>query len=470
MDDHTSDATCLLDLDGLEVRRVELFPDGSRQVWLATADAAARACPRCGVFADRVKGVVTTRPRDLPCGSTPLRLVWAKRRWYCREPLCPRGSFTDSLPVVPARARLTTRLRERAGKLVVDGVCATVVASGRHLGLAWPTVMDAVREVAAPLTDAAPPPVAVLGIDETRRGRPRWRPAALAPESAALPGPAGSGPVAPVSVLAEPVTGEPARARVLADRWHVGFTDLADGQGMLGQVEGRTADDVAYWLASQTAAWRDRVRFVAIDMCTVFVAALRRILPHTTLIVDHFHVVKLANDTLAEVRRRVTTLLRGRRGRESDPEWKIRNLLRRNRENLTDRQLAKLWNTLIDLGEPGQTILATWIAKEELRALLALARTHPDRTVIAHRLTRFYTWCADADVPELERLATTVSTWWTCIEAFLHTGITNAGSEGNNRVVKLDARNAFGYRNPTNQRLRTRCVTTRRTRGCLNPA
>jgi hypothetical protein len=196
-------------------------------------------------------------------------LVWVKRRWYCRERLCPPGSFTESLPAVPLRARLTTRLRERAGKLVVDGICATVVAGGRHLGLAWPTVMDAVREVAAPLTDAAPPPVEVLGIDETRRGRPRWRPPV--PEPAASPEPTGSGPVAPVP--AEPVAGESAKARVLADRWHVGFTDLGGGQGMLGQVEGRTADDVAYWLASQPAAWRDRVRYIAIDMCTVFVAS-----------------------------------------------------------------------------------------------------------------------------------------------------------------------------------------------------
>jgi transposase len=74
--------------------------------------------------------------------------------------------------------------------------------------------------------------------------------------------------------------------------------------------------------------------------------------------------------------------------------------------------------------------------------------------VIAHRLYRFYTWCADAGVDELERLATTIQTWWPCIEAFLHTKITNSKSEGCNRVVKLDARNAYGYRNPENQRLR----------------
>jgi transposase len=278
-------------------------------------------------------------------------------------------------------------------------------------------------------------------------------------------------PVAPEPVLPQPVpaASQTAKARVLADRWHVGFTDVSGGQGMLGQVEGRTGDDVAYWLATQPAAWRDRVRYVAIDMCTVFVSAVRRILPHAQLVVDHFHVVKLAGDAVAEVRRRVTTTTRGRRGRDSDPEWKIRNLLRRNRENLTPTAFAKLWNTLIDLGDPGVTILTAWIAKEELRSLLALAGTHPDRSMISHRLTRFYTWCADAGIPELDRLATTISTWWPCIEAFIHTKITNAASEGYNRVVKLDARNAYGYRNPDNQRLRTRCATTRRARGCLNP-
>ena len=46
----------------------------------------------------------------------------------------------------------------------------------------------------------------------------------------------------------------------------------------------------------------------------------------------------------------------------------------------------------------------------------------------------------------------------------MRTGITNAASEGNNRLIKLEARNAFGFRNRENQRLRSRCVTTRRAR------
>jgi transposase len=491
------DATLLLSLDGLAVTAVEPAAAETLRVQVATADETAAACPTCGVISTRVKEYVCTRPRDLPQGRTRMELVWRKRRWYCREPWCGRKSFTESMPAVPAGARITTRLREHAGGLVVDGLCATVAAAGRMTGVSWPTAMDAVRAAAERVLDEAPDPVQVLGVDEVRRGRPRWRPAEPAqpptpapqppvvPEPVVpdpvvpdpvVPDPVVPDPVVPEPVVPEPVVPEPvvpqretARARTLADRWHVGFTDVGGGQGMLGQVEGRTADDVAYWLAQQTPAWRDRIRYVAIDMCTVFVAAIRRYLPNATIVVDHFHVVKLANDTVSEVRRRIATQLRGRRGRKTDPEYTVRNLLRRNREDLSDRAFAKLWNTLVDLGGPGLTILKTWIAKEELRRLLALAGTGADRSVISHRLYRFYTWCADAAVPELERLARTIQTWWSAIEAFLHTKITNAASEGYNRVVKLDARNAYGYRSPENQRLRTRCATTRRARGCLNP-
>jgi hypothetical protein len=38
----------------------------------------------------------------------------------------------------------------------------------------------------------------------------------------------------------------------------------------------RSVSRLRQWLAMQSAAWRGRVRFVAIDMCTVFVSAIRR--------------------------------------------------------------------------------------------------------------------------------------------------------------------------------------------------
>jgi transposase len=247
----------------------------------------------------------------------------------------------------------------------------------------------------------------------------------------------------------------------VADRWHTGFTDLTGDQGLLGQVEGRSAADAGAWLAAQTPSWRAGVQIVAIDMCSAYRAAVRAHLPQATVVVDHFHVVQLANQTVSAVRRRVTATLRGRRVRKDDPEYGIRRRLLRNREDLTNEKFTDMWNRLIDLGQPGEEILSAWIAKEELRALLALARTHPTRHQISTRLWTFYQWCADTTIPELHRLAATIGAWWTAIEAFLHTGVTNAASEGINRLIKLEARNAFGFRNPVNQRLRSRCATIR---------
>lgn len=92
------------------------------------------------------------------------------------------------------------------------------------------------------------------------------------------------------------------------------------------------------------------------------------------------------------------------------------------------------------------------------------------KSALRDALPQFYERCAASDLPELQRLATTVSTWWPEILTFIETGITNAGSEGTNRVIKTVARDAYGFRNPVSQRLRTRCATTREARGFLNPA
>ena len=431
--------TLLLGLEGLEVERVELGAAGLRVVHVVTAASAPPGCPTCGVVSASAKGRVATRPRDLPAFGRPVRLLWHKRRWRCAEPACPRLSFTEALPGVPARSRLTGRLRRAAGEAVADGG-RSVVQSGRDHGLSWPVVWDAFAGYAAEVLPAEPEPVEVLGIDEVRRGKPRFE--------------------------VDPGTGELTQ---IADRWHVGFTDLSGGQGMLGQVEGRDATSAAAWLAAQPKAWRDGVRFVAIDMCAPFRAAVRRALPHAQVVVDCFHLVQLANRKLAELRRRLTWKARGRRGRKNDPEWKVRGLLRRNKEDLAPEQLDRLRTELEGTGTYGKQIYQGWQAKELLRDLLRLTFKHshvtPDRAALSQARYAFQAFCADRPyLPELVSLAKAVDEWWDGIEAYVFTGVTNAGSEGANRVVKLDARVAFGYRNPANQRLRARTATTRKAR------
>ncbi len=66
---------------------------------------------------------------------------------------------------------------------------------------------------------------------------------------------------------------------------------------------------------------------------------------------------------------------------------------------------------------------------------------------IRPRLERFYRLAAEADVPELIRLATTIETWWPAVEAYLQLRITNARTEGYNRKIKQIKRVACGFRN-----------------------
>jgi transposase len=156
--------------------------------------------------------------------------------------------------------------------------------------------------------------------------------------------------------------------------------------------------------------------------------------------------VKLANDALTKVRRRVTWDLRDRRGGKIDPEWANRRRLLRGRERLSEKSFAKMWNQ-IQAEDPSAQILTAWIAKEELRTLLATVGVGGDPHLTRHRLHRFLSWCIDSQIPELLTLAATVDDWWPEINAFVQTGITNARTEGYNRLVKQVKRVSCGFRN-----------------------
>ena len=378
---------------------------------VAAADEAAAACLACGVFSTSPKGYVTTRPRDVPYGEAPVQLRWHKRRWRCRESVCPRRTFTESTAEVPSGAWTTGRLRRALADAVEANRCVDEVARSQAVG--WPTVQRAVDARAA-----------------ERFGRPCW------------------------------VRDEPTGRWRRTDPWATGFVDLATGQGLLGQVPGRTSADVRRWLAARAAEFRAAVRVVALDPAAPYAHAVRQALPHTAIAVDHFHLVALANQAVTRVRQRVTRSRLGRRGRTVDPAWANRRLLLRGRERLSARAFARMWNGAID-GDPSGELLAAWIATEELRALLATAARGGQQHDIGYRLFRFDAWCAEVDVPEVTTLAETVARWWPAILVFLQTGITNAGTEGTNRLGKQVKRSACGFRNRCHFHDRVRLHTNR---------
>ena len=96
-----------------------------------------------------------------------------------------------------------------------------------------------------------PQVAAVLGLDEARFDRPRW-----------VRGPGGW---------------------MRTDPWETGFVDLAGGQGLLGQVDGRSTAAVRGWLAQRSAEFGDAVPVVVIDPHVGYARAVRELLPHGRL-------------------------------------------------------------------------------------------------------------------------------------------------------------------------------------------
>jgi hypothetical protein len=122
----------------------------------------------------------------------------------------------------------------------------------------------------------------------------------------------------------------------------------------------------------------------------------------------------------------------------------------------------------VDTGAIGMTPLTAWIAKERPRDLLARAAPAPTGTGWGTRGGS--PWCADCEIPKARRLAAPSTAGGPRSRRSSPPVTGNAKSEGVNRVIKLTARAAHGLRNPANQRLRTRRITTRRARGHLRTA
>lgn len=425
-------SSLLLDLDGVVVESVQRLEDGTRLVHVLTAPQWVGICPQCGERSTRPKGWVQTSPRDVQVGPDRPILRWRKRKWLCPSAVCDRKVFTESVPGVPARARVTPRAKAMMATAVLDEDRSVAAVAGQYR-CGWHTVHDHVIAVAEETLGAEPAPVRVLGIDETRRGKAKWE--------------------------HDRETGR----RVWVDRWDTGLVDIAGDQGLLAQVNGRNSAVVINWIQARDPEWRAQITHVAIDLSAVYAKAARDALPQAKLIADRFHLVKKANDMVDAVRRRVTWTQRGRRGRKVDVEWINRRRLLRGAERLSAEQRETLFAKLLS-ADPNEDIAAAWIAKELLRELLSCADRGGLRYEIVAALDRFYRFCAACTVPEVISLARTIETWQTPIITALQTGLTNARTEGYNRIVKHVGRIAFGFRNPDNQRRRVRWACTRRSR------
>ena len=400
----------LFGIAGLEV--LEVDEDQAGVTVLVQTPEELVGCAGCGVVATG-NGRRRQVFRDVPRGSTPVRVVWSKRRWRCGESDCVVKSWTEVCHGLPGRASLTLRAQIWCCVQVGREV-RTVAAVARDLAVSWHTVMAAVRTHGTPLVDdpARLEGVSAIGVDEHA-----WQRANASRRTGYA--------TSIVNLSARP-------ARLL---------DVA---------QGRSGTVLATWLECRTQAWRDGIKIAALDPFRGYATALATCLPGAVRVLDAFHVVQLGIAVIDEVRRRVQQEQLGRRGHKDDPLYRIRRLLTRDPATLTDRHLSKL-DEALTLGDPDGIVEIAW------RAVNKMAQTYRADTPTARLAAA--TWALDAlhtcPIPEVARLGRTLRAWRAEFLAYHSTGrASNGPTEATNLVIERNRRLAHGYRNFTNYRLR----------------
>ena len=180
-----------------------------------------------------------------------------------------------------------------------------------------------------------------------------------------------------------------------------------------------------------------QIKAVTIDMSNAYSAWVAQVLPHSEIIYDHFHVIKLMNERMDTLRRSTMNKLAEEQKKELKGK---RHLLLRNQENLSNeaaRELKKLRFEFEDLGTAS-------LMKEYLRNIYRMA----DCCQTAR--SAFILWCEKAEVSGIHCLKQMAKTIRKRIEGLLafwkHHRLTNASQEGFNNKIGWLTRQAYGYR------------------------
>ena len=190
-----------------------------------------------------------------------------------------------------------------------------------------------------------------------------------------------------------------------------------------------------------SGAWqklkKSKLKVVTMDMSNAYSRWISEHFPKASIVFDHFHVIKLMNDKLDHVRRRVVAKMDSAQQKQLKG---LRFIFLKNNEDLPEdarRILKNMRGDFQDLGD-------AYMFKEALRSIYSRAKSSYHARIAFHR------WCKLAEetgISELAIMAKTIRdkmdgivSYWT----FRH--ISNAGMEGFNNKIRWLIRQAYGFR------------------------
>jgi len=181
-----------------------------------------------------------------------------------------------------------------------------------------------------------------------------------------------------------------------------------------------------------------QVKAVAIDLSPAYTSAIMTHLPEAAIVYDHFHVIKLFNDTLSNLRREIQRQAQTKEGKQAVKG--IRWLLLKRSANLdeTKNERQRL-QTALELNAP----LATgYYLKEDLGQLWK----QPNKGIASCFLDGWIERALAANIPLITTFARTLKRHRQGILAYYDYRITTGPLEGVNNKIKTLKRQAYGYR------------------------
>jgi transposase len=180
-----------------------------------------------------------------------------------------------------------------------------------------------------------------------------------------------------------------------------------------------------------------RLEAVATDLSPAYISAVLIHLPKAVHVFDHFHLIKLYNDGLSDLRRKLyheaelmqRKVLKGSR-------W----LLLKNPENLdpNHREHERL-TAALELNRP---LALAYYMKEDLRQIWM----QPDKTTATRILQEWVQRAFASGISTLIKFAKTVALYRSGILAYYDYPISTGPLEGTNNKIKTMKRQAYGFR------------------------
>jgi len=181
-----------------------------------------------------------------------------------------------------------------------------------------------------------------------------------------------------------------------------------------------------------------RLEAVATDMSPAYISAVVTHVPEATLVFDRFHVTKLYNDGLSDLRRKLyheaTDLM------QKQVIKGTRWLLLKNPENLDrDRQETERLDEALRLNQP---LALAYYLKEDLRQFWE----QPNKTAATAFLEDWIARAQAAGIPFLLRFSKTLALHRRSLLAYYDYPISTGPLEGTNNKIKTMQRQAYGFR------------------------